>query len=341
MESTAAPFAIDGIYLDTATNGIPPLVTIEAMHAELDRWARGAVQPKDYDGYVDRARAAYAELVGVPAGWVSCGPQASVFAGVVAHGTRRDGEVLVPTGEFTSVTFPFAAQGHRLREVPLADLANAIDDDTALVAFSAVQSADGAVADLDAIVAAADRHGCRTYVDVTQAAGWLPVDATRFDYTCCSGYKWLLCPRGTALFTVRPGRFGELTALSANWYAGADIWTSIYGLPLRLAADARRFDVSPAWLCWLGTAHSLEFLLTVGAAERHDHAVGLADEFRRGVGLEPGRSAIVSLAIGEAAAGRLADAGIATSTRAGRTRVGFYLYNSPDDVAAAVAAIVG
>ena len=33
----------------------------------------------------------------------------------------------------------------------------------------------------------------------------------------------------------------------AGWYAGPDPWASLYGPPLRLVEDARRFSVSPAW----------------------------------------------------------------------------------------------
>jgi hypothetical protein len=88
---------------------------------------------------------------------------------------------------------------------------------TTLVAVSAVQSADGRVADLDA------PHG-------------------------------LLSPRGTAYFTIYPVLTGELTPHYAGWYAGDDPWSSIYGGPLRLAGDARRFDVSPAWHAWVAAA---------------------------------------------------------------------------------------
>jgi hypothetical protein len=42
--------------------------------------------------------------------------------------------------------------------------------------------------------------------------------------------------------------------LAAGWYAGPDPWTTVYGLPLRLAADARALDVSPAWLGHVGAA---------------------------------------------------------------------------------------
>ena len=35
----------------------------------------------------------------------------------------------------------------------------------------------------------------------------------------------------------------------SGWYAGDDPWQSIYGPPLRLAMDARRFNVSPPRWC--------------------------------------------------------------------------------------------
>ena len=65
----------------------------------------------------------------------------------------------------------------RVREAPLHRPAEAIGPDTTLVADSAVQSADGALADLAAIRAAAAEHRAKTLVDLTQAVGWLPVDA--------------------------------------------------------------------------------------------------------------------------------------------------------------------
>ena len=63
----------------------------------------------------------------------------------------------------------------------------------------------GEVADLDAILAAAEAHDVLTLLDATQAAGWLPLDANRVDFLVASGYKWLISPRGTAWMTVAPG----------------------------------------------------------------------------------------------------------------------------------------
>ena len=76
----------------------------------------------------------------------------------------------------------------------------------------------------------------------------------------------------------------------AGWYAGDDPWKSIYGSPLRLAPDARRFDVSPPWFSFAAAAPTLEMFAELGVATIGHHSVGLANEFRERVGLEPSNS---------------------------------------------------
>jgi selenocysteine lyase/cysteine desulfurase len=72
-----------------------------------------------------------------------------------------------------------------VREVPLQSIADALTERTALVAVSAVHSADGTVLDIDALLAAAARTRTKVMLDTTQAVGWLPSDASRVDYTVC------------------------------------------------------------------------------------------------------------------------------------------------------------
>ena len=78
---------------------------------------------------------------------------------------------------------------------------------------------------------------------------------------------------GLDVWERRADALDDLVPHSAGWYAGEDPWTSIYGSPLRLAADARRFDVSPAWLSWVGQAPALELLTSVARESLHAHAV--------------------------------------------------------------------
>ncbi len=330
-----AEFAPESIYLDTATMALPPRRTLAALRTELDNWSRGVSDALGFDEPVHLARQRYAQLVGIDPSWVAVGPQVSSFVGLIAASLPPGSEVLTAADDFTSVLFPFHAQQPRgvvVREAPLDRLADAVTADTALVAVSAAQSADGRVADLDGLLEVTAGTDTRLLLDTTQAVGWLPVDASRFHYTTGGGYKWLLAPRGTAFLTVHPDLWDELLPVAAGWYAGEDRWDSVYGAPLRLAHDARRFDVSPAWHSWVGQAPSLELLLEVGTDRLHRHAVGLARRFQAAVGLPAHDSAIVAMATDTEMPRLLAAAGIAAATRAGRLRLSFHVSTTADDV---------
>ncbi|MET0789818.1 MAG: aminotransferase class V-fold PLP-dependent enzyme [Cellulomonas sp.] len=331
-------------YLDAATCGLPARATVEAMREALDTWQAGRADLAVYDQAVVAARAAYARLVGTDPSRVAIGSQTSALVGTVAASLPDGAEVLVVDGDFSSVVFPFLAQADRgvtVRHAPLESLADEIHPTTHTVAFALVQSLDGRVADVDAITAAAAGAGARTVCDITQAAGWLPIDADRFDVTVCSAYKWLSAPRGTAFLTVAPELSPDIRPLNASWYAGEEIWSSVYGPGMTLARDARRFDVSPAWLCWVGAVPALEAFAAADPEQVRRHVVGLADSFREGLGLAPGGSAIVALPDDEAGSRRalLAAGGTRAAGRGGGVRLAFHVWNDAADVARAVAAL--
>ena len=76
--------------------------------------------------------------MGVPPETVAIGSQVSPLVAMVAAAVPDGSTVLVPEGEFTSVTFPFLAQearGIRVVEVPLAEIAEHVDGSTGLVAL--------------------------------------------------------------------------------------------------------------------------------------------------------------------------------------------------------------
>jgi selenocysteine lyase/cysteine desulfurase len=149
-----------------------------------------------------------------------------------------------------------------------------------------------------------------------------------------------MSPRGSAFLALSDRLRDRLRPLNAGWYAGADVHTSYYGPPLRLATDARRFDVSPAWFSWVGTAPVLELVEEIGVEQIHAYDVALADRFRAGLDLPPGGTAIVSTTV-EGAAEKLERAGIRAAVRAGALRASFHLYPTEADVDAALDALVG
>ncbi|NKQ57254.1 aminotransferase class V-fold PLP-dependent enzyme [Amycolatopsis sp. K13G38] len=320
-------FEVSGTYLNTPSIGIPPAHAAEAVGRAVERWRTGANGAPEFDEAVHLGRDGFARMVGVPAGTVAIGATASSLIGMVAAGLPDGARVLTAKNDFTSVVFPFAAQAHRgitVTETALADLpAEAPGYD--LVAVSVAQSADGALADLDALRAA----GVPVLLDATQAAGWLPLRLDWADWVVAAGYKWLLAPRGAAWMAVHPRALERTVPVAANWYGAQDPWEATYGLPLRLADSARRFDLSPVWLAQVGAAAALSYLGELDLEAVHAHCVGLANSLRRGLGLPEANSAIVSF---DADVERLAAAGIRAAARAGKARTGFFVYNTASDV---------
>ncbi len=330
-------------YLNAASLGLPSRAVSQAMTGAVADWAAGRACPVGYDRAVQDSRALYARLAGVPAGHVAVGAQVSVFAGLVAASLPDGAEVVCVEGDFSSMVFPFlvhADRGVRVRHVPLEALADAVGEGTTLVAYSLAQSACGSLADDDAVVEAAHRVGALTFCDVTQAAGWMPVDAARYDLSVCSAYKWLCAPRGSAFLTVTPQVASTMRPLHAGWYAGDDVWASCYGPSMDLAGDARRFDVSPAWLTWVGTVPALRLFVDADPGAVRGWGAGLGDALRERLGEAPAGRPVVSLPDADGRRGAaLKGAGLTVAGRAGMVRLAFHLWNDSDDVDRAARAL--
>jgi selenocysteine lyase/cysteine desulfurase len=330
----------EGVYLDTASYGLPPRTAWDALQEALEDWRCGRTSWEGWCDATERARALFARMVGVPPERVAVGGGASPLVSLVAGSLPEETRVLAPDVEFSSLIWPWVAHGADVRVVPLARLAEHVDGQTDVVAVSAAQSATGEVADLDAIVEAARTHHALLVVDATHGCGWLPLDGTRFDALVCSAYKWLLSPRGTAFLALGERLLERVRPLAANWYAAGGAYGTYYGLEMPLPDTAGRLDISPAWFSWVGTAPALEALLEIGIERIHEHDVALANRFRAGLGLEPSNSAIVKAEVADAE-GKLRRAGIRAATRAGSLRASFHVYNTEADVDEAVAALSG
>ncbi|MBB2974683.1 selenocysteine lyase/cysteine desulfurase [Microbacterium endophyticum] len=331
-------------YLASCTVGLPTRATRAAIIADLDSAAGGHPDLADYTSAVERSRRSFARLVKVAPQRVAIGSQASVMTALVASALPERAEVLVADGDFSSIVLPFVHAGRdfEVRCVPLRDLAAEIQPQTALVAFSLVQSATGEVADVGEITRAARAHGTLTLCDATQAVGWFPVEASVFDAVICHAYKWLCAPRGVSFLTVSNALLTRASPLFAGWYAGENPWDSCYGDAVTLASDARRFDVSPAWQAFVGAAPALALFARTNQMALYSHTTHLARLFREEMDLpEPTReSAIITWLDDEGTAvTRLASKKIVASGRAGRARVAFHIYNDEEDVDLAVSAL--
>ena len=328
-------------YLDTATYGLPPRSTLAAIEAAISGWGtRAAWEPWEEDG--EACRALFARLVGAEAADIALIPAVSVATGLVAASLPAGpgDNVVLYEKDFASTLFSWLgleARGVELRLRPLDRLAEAVDGRTALVVVSAVQSADGAVADLEALKGT----GARLFVDATQAVGGVPIDVDGVDYLVCHAYKWLLCPRGLGFLYLRRDRLAEIEPWTAGWKSRARPYENFYGTPRDLTDDARRIDVSLPWFLAAGSRKSLELLSEIGVERIAEHDLALACAFARELGLPEPASPIVRVRVegaGEAVE-RLRRAGVSCSARAGSIRFCFHLYNDERDVGRALEAL--
>lgn len=339
-------------FLDSATYGLPSRRQTDALRTALDDWESGTQDTSAFDEAVDASRAAFASLVGAPTDSVTIGSATSALVGLIAAAAPDGGRVAVQRGEFTSVTAPFATQAARgvtVEQFDAGTLEAAVEAATEassqqpgrafdLVAVSLVQSADGRVLDTERLRRALAGTDTRVVIDVTQAVGWKQIDLGWADAVVASGYKWLLAPRGTAWMALTDSFAQTLIPHAAGWYSSETPWANTYEQPPLLAADARRFDVSPAWHPMLGAGVSLPWLAQLDPQEVEAHCVGLADRVREEAGMAEADSAIIALDVPGLEAA-VTDAGIRAAVRAGSVRVGFHLYNTVADADALIKAL--
>jgi selenocysteine lyase/cysteine desulfurase len=331
-----------GVYLNTATYGLPPKSAYEATLAALADWRTGRTSEDAWEASTERARAMFAKLVNVVPGSVACGATVSELIGLVAASLPDGARVLTAENDFASTLFPFTvheSRGVTVDAVPLSRLVDAVSESYAIVVVSHVQAYSGEVADLQGLIDKCARTKILLCVDATQSCGWLPTDASKIDFYVCHAYKWLLSPRGSAFMAVRSDRLQSITPLHAGWWATDDPNNNLFGLPNRISKKtARRIDTSPAWFSWVGTAAALDVISEIGVEVIEAHDMRLARQFCEKMGLPAPVSPIVYVTSSNSLE-RLSAKGIRASVRAGRTRVSFHIYNSQTDVDAAVAAL--
>jgi selenocysteine lyase/cysteine desulfurase len=332
-------------YLDSATYGLPPRPTVEAMHAAISDWQSGIADwVVAWDTKGEICRAAFGTLIGVASDCIALVPSVSVGIATIATTLTSGDEVVVPNDEFTSVLFPIlvAARAHgvTVREVPFDRLAESVAPSTTLVAFSLVQSHSGRTADQSAVLDAARHVGARTLVDATHAVPFVAIDP-RADYVVCAAYKHLLCPRGVAFLSVRTEHWDSVAPLFANWRSSSNPYGVYYGGPLDLAANAARFDVSLAWFSWAGAAVSLSLLTDWQRLGFLEEPVALARRLAGQLDIPAPQGAVVSVPVHDAEAVRseLAQAGIQAAVRAGSVRLSPHVYNTAAQIDHAASAL--
>lgn len=340
------------VYLNTATVAPAASPVLDALRRVEREWESGEFSWQAWEREAHATRALFARLIGAKEEQIALRSSLSECAATVAR-SLPDGRVVVGAREFRSNLFPWLAlraHGREVVEVPVVDgivrteaLVRAIDERTALVAVTEVQSSNGFRVRLDEIAARCRDVGARLFLNLTQSLGALRFDVAeaRPDFVATVSYKWLLGTRGAAWLYVRPDRLEELEPLAPNWKSVTEPYAEYYGGPLDLASEARRLDASLAWFPWVGTRAALDLVLSLDAAAVEARCLSLARAFREAAERasfalvpEEAPSHIVGVRLPDpdAVKRRLAERNVIAAVRGGYLRLGFHAFNDERDV---------
>jgi selenocysteine lyase/cysteine desulfurase len=291
-------------YLNAGTDGPLPAVAVAAARAELERElhdGRAQAHFARRSQLNDELRGAYARVLGCPAADVAlttCTTEgiAQTLGGLELE---RGQEIVTSDEEHPGLLGALGAarelRGVRIREVPMAELAEAVGPATVLVACSHVGWVSGNVAP-----AALRELDVPVLLDGAQGVGAVPTDVLALGCHAYAGagQKWLCGPDGTGMLYVSPALRERL---SVPRRAYGNLEDAGAGLDAHVHADARRFDApalsAESVACALASIGVLE---AAGWAAVHERARSLADTLARCLaerGREPaprGSSTLVS-----------------------------------------------
>ncbi len=242
-----------------------------------------------------------------------------------------------------------AADGY----IPLEHFAEAIDEQTLLVAVTHVCYRNGAKLDIPGIVRLAHAKGARVLLDCYQSVGSLDIDVKALDVDFAAGgmLKYLLGTAGIGFLYVRDSLIQSLVPTNSGWFAQTDIGAMDITAN-RPAPNARRFEAgAPAVVNCHAAEAGLRLLLAVGtpAIEIRNYSLtGRCMRRLQEIGWQSitptqneRRGATVAVPSRDCGglSGELMRRGIITSYRDGNVRASFHFYNDEQDVESFIAAM--
>jgi selenocysteine lyase/cysteine desulfurase len=358
-------------YLNCAyMSPLPRSVEEEGVRAMARKRAPHSIVPADFFDDADRIRALFAELIGADdSSRVALVPAVSYATSLIGRNTTAPAgsNVVMAAEQFPSNVYPWRRLAQRcgceIRAVAAPDSANrgeawnaelldAIDARTALVALPQVHWTDGTRFDLERIGAACRACDAAFVIDATQSVGAFPFDIRDIgaDMVTCAGYKWLMGPYGMGVAWIGP-RYDAAEPLEDTWIgrAGSDDFRGLVNYRDDYQPGAARFDVGErsSFILLPMLRRALELVREWGperiqrycrdlSADTIAEAAALGfraeDEAWRGSHIF-GLRAPAGLDIGELQRA-LSERGVSVSLRGSAVRVSPYLYNDAPDMEA-------
>ncbi len=222
------------IYLDGNSLGPMPVSVPERVAGVMnEEWAQMLIRGWNQAGWMaqpSQVGDAVGRLIGAPGGSVVMGDTLSVkvYQALAAGLKMRPGRkvILSDQGNFPSDLYMaegltgLLGQGYELRTVAPEDVAEAIDEDVAVVMLTEVDYRTGRMHDMKTITELAHAAGAVMLWDLAHSAGAIPVDLTaaKCEFAVGCTYKYLNGgPGAPAFIYVRPDLADTAEPALSGW----------------------------------------------------------------------------------------------------------------------------
>lgn len=361
------PLLEHSVYLNSCSQGALSVDVRGAYEQYLSDWdEKGA----PWDLWVERAESArgrVARLLNADPDEVAITTSVSAGVSALLSGLRPAGsrsKIVMSDFEFPTIGQIMHAQellGVKVQHVPagpdatvsLDRMAEAIDEETALVAITHVCFRNGSKTDVREVIRLAHDAGVPVLLDSFQAVGAVPIDVRDLDVDFLAGgtLKYLLGSAGLAFLYCRADHLPNITPTQTGWFADENIFDMDIS-DYSPSPTARKFEsgTPPIPNIYAGIA-GMDLMHEVGIEQTEAHVAGLTAQLIEGLDRigarvvtprDPEkRGPMIAVATTDewAMVNALAADGVLTNPRDGNLRLSWHCYNSAEDVERTVDAL--
>lgn len=293
-------------YLANCSQAPLALSVRSAIETFLATWAGDGMDWESWMAEVERARAAFAALIGASPEHIAVGSSVSQLASSLASALvsapqTAPRRIISSEAEFPGVAHAWLAtraSGWQVDQlaadergvVSSEQFRAALREPAALVSLPHVCYANGALLSLDDLVEIAHEQGTSVFVDAYQSIGAVPIDVqvNQVDFLAAGALKYLCGTAGIAFLYVSPRVLEGLRPTVTGWFGRQNPFAfDVHQLDY--APGAARFDLgTPAVINAYAARAGMELVLATGVERIRSRILrlsALADEQAQQLGL--------------------------------------------------------
>ena len=278
------PLLKTSIYLANCSQGPLSDPVRAAIEDFMEDWATMGMHWDAWVEEVERARTAFAALIGAQPEEVAVGSSVSQLvsslASALASASSTSGRRIVTSAaEFPGVAHAWLAlreagytvdvlAGRNAGIITEDDIVESLDTRTRLLSCPHVCYANGMMLDLERVTQAAHAHEVLIFVDAYQSIGTIPIDvkASNIDFLAAGTLKYLLGTAGIAFLYIKPGLLEMLRPTVTGWFGRGNPF-AFDPFHLDYAASAARFDLgTPTIINAYAARAGMQLIREIGVA---------------------------------------------------------------------------